>query len=149
MQQPTPEEQADNDARLLKNTQIEVGFATRTFGDDLAALADETKLYALEVDVEKLRMAFHVFDADGDGMVTKAEVIAALTRKTGHGTELSEEAAHATWQRWQAMFDANKDGKISYDELLDNDVALQDLKEEEWLAKNPDRLRERDRRLQS
>ena len=45
--------------------------------------------------------------------------MAVLTRKTGQGTELSEEAARATWQRWQAEFDINKDGKISYKELAE------------------------------
>ena len=65
-----------------------------------------------------LSSAFALFDADGDGYVTKAEVIAVLTRKTGKGTELSDEAARATWQRWQAEFDPNNDGKVSVEELL-------------------------------
>ena len=52
------------------------------------------------------------FDADGDGKLTEDEVVAALTRKTG--TELSEEAARATWKRWQYKYDLNNDGKISY-----------------------------------
>ena len=64
-----------------------------------------------------LAHAFSLFDADGDGKLTEKEVVAALTRKTGRGTELSEEAARATWQRWQAEFDVDKDGKISYEEL--------------------------------
>ena len=50
--------------------------------------------------------------------MTKAEVIAVLTRKTGQGTEFSDEAARETWQRWQAEFDPNNDGKISIGELL-------------------------------
>ena len=50
--------------------------------------------------------------------LVEKEVVAALTRKTGQGTELSEEAARATWQRWVAEFDVNKDGKISYEELV-------------------------------
>ena len=53
-----------------------------------------------------------------DGYVTKAEVIAVLTRKTGQGTEISDEAARATWQRWQAEFDPNNDGKVSVEELV-------------------------------
>ena len=64
-----------------------------------------------------LTRAFGAFDADGDGKLTEEEVMAALTRKTGQGTELSEEAARATWKRWQMMFDLNDDGKISYEEL--------------------------------
>ena len=64
-----------------------------------------------------LRHAFAAFDADGDGYLTEGEVMAALTRKTGKGTELSEEVARATWQRWKAEFDRNNDGKISYGEL--------------------------------
>lgn len=68
-------------------------------------------------DRESLFDAFALFDADADGRLTEEEVVAALTRKTGRGTELSEEAARATWQRWQAEFDVDKDGKISYEEL--------------------------------
>ena len=63
--------------------------------------------------------AFKLFDADGDGKLTEDEVIGVLTRKTGMMTELSEEAARATWQRWLAEFDVSKDGKISYRELSD------------------------------
>ena len=64
---------------------------------------------------EQLRDAFAAFDADGDGKLTEDEVVAALTRKTGQGTELSEEAARATWKKWQRKYDLNKDGKISYE----------------------------------
>ena len=64
-----------------------------------------------------LTRAFGAFDADGDGKLTEEEVVAALTRKTGKGTELSEEAARATWQRWRDEFDLNDDGKVSYEEL--------------------------------
>ena len=67
---------------------------------------------------EQLRDAFAAFDADGDGKLTEDEVVAALTRKTGQGTELSGAAARATWQRWQAEFDPNNDGKVSVEELL-------------------------------
>ena len=49
---------------------------------------------------------------------------------TRTGTELSEEAARATWQRWKAEFDLNKDNKISYQELvrhLDDDLGADGL----------------------
>ena len=78
-----------------------------------------------------LRHAFAAFDADGDGYLTKDEVVAALTRVTGstvgsgrrYFTHLSKERALATWERWRLEYDANKDGKIAYDELA-NDYAL-------------------------
>ena len=66
---------------------------------------------------EQLRDAFAAFDADGDGKLTEEEVVAALTRKTGQGREFSEEAARATWKRWQADFDFDNDGTISIEEL--------------------------------
>ena len=64
-----------------------------------------------------LRDAFAAFDADGDGKLTEDEVVAALTRKTGQGTELSEEAARATWRRWLAECDFNNDGELSFEEV--------------------------------
>ena len=64
-----------------------------------------------------LRDAFAAFDADGDGKLTEDEVVAALTRKTGQGTELSEVLARSMWRKWQFQFDLNNDGKISYEEL--------------------------------
>ena len=68
---------------------------------------------------EAIMNAFKLFDADGDGKLTEDEVVAVLTRKTGMMTEFSEEAARATWQRWAAEFDMDKDGKIGYQELYD------------------------------
>ena len=44
-------------------------------------------------------------------------MVAALTRKTGQGTELSEEVARSMWRKWQFEFDLNTDGKISIEEL--------------------------------
>ena len=72
---------------------------------------------------EAIMNAFKLFDADGDGKLTFAEVMAVLTRKTPTGNELSEEDARATWRRWQQRFDRNNDGKISYEELVDDMVA--------------------------
>ena len=69
-------------------------------------------------DLRALRNAFMAFDADSDGKLTEEEVVAALTRKTGKGTELSEEAARATWQRWLKEFDLNDDGKIHIMEIM-------------------------------
>ena len=78
--------------------------------------------FVVEEDWKRLFDAFALFDADGDGKLTEDEVMAVLTRKTGRGTELSEEAARATWRRWQANFDTNKDGKISYKELEEGEL---------------------------
>ena len=70
---------------------------------------------------EQLRDAFAAFDADGDGKLTEDEVVAALTRKTGQGTELSEVLARSMWRKWQFQFDLNNDGKISYEEMTSFD----------------------------
>ena len=74
-------------------------------------------VFLLVDDFDAVFNAFELFDADGDGKLTEAEVIAALTRKTGQGTELSEEVARATWRRWQYEFDIDNDGTISYKEM--------------------------------
>ena len=44
-------------------------------------------------------------------------MVAALTRKTGQGTELSGAAARATWRRWLAECDFNDDGELSFEEV--------------------------------
>ena len=67
-----------------------------------------------------LEKAFALFDTDGDGKLTEEEVVAVLTRKTPSGTEFSELVARHKWRRWQREFDLNKDGKISYKELVDD-----------------------------
>ena len=100
-------------------------------------MADEVaakKVMVLQLDTnltaDDLAASFALFDADGDGKLTEDEVMAVLTRKTGMMTELSEEAARATWQRWKAEFDLNKDNKISYQELvrhLDDDLGADGL----------------------
>ena len=79
-------------------------------------------VFMSENDRKALRAAFDAFDAEGDGKLTEEEVVAALTRKTGKGAELSEEAARATWQRWQTEFDLNNDGTISIGELVEFEV---------------------------
>ena len=92
-------------------------------GDDLDAKTAKTQEEVMEVHESRsasfsaLLSAFNLFDADGDGKLTEDEVIAVLTRKTGKGTELSEEDARITWRRWVAVFDLNNDGKISIEEL--------------------------------
>ena len=100
------------DAKIAK-TQEEVQGANEdqeeAIGRDLFAIIDR--------DLDALRNAFALFDADGDNKLTEDEVMAVLTRKTGQGTELSVEDARATWRRWQAEFDRNNDGKISVSEL--------------------------------
>ena len=108
-------------------------------GEVVAAQKEVTKLNAEEdprsifksiENGEAIIDAFKLFDADGDGKLTEDEVMAVLTRKTGMMTELSEEAARATWQRWKAEFDLNKDNKISYQELvrhLDDDLGADGL----------------------
>ena len=78
----------------------------------------EVREEQLEADFDTLIPAFALFDADGDGKLTEEEVMAALTRKTGKGTELSVEAARATWQRWLVEFDLNNDSTVDYLELV-------------------------------
>ena len=96
----------ENEERAWKTTEEH---AFPDIEDDVAA--------PVNMQVYELQSSFRLFDADGDGKLTEKEVIAALTRKTGHGTEFSEEAAFATWKRWQAEYDLNDDGKVSYEEL--------------------------------
>ena len=79
---------------------------------------EEFERKVLMGDPTELRNAFYLFDGDVDGKLSEDEVVYILTRKTGEGTELSEEVARATWQRWVAKFDLDKDGKISYMEIV-------------------------------
>ena len=71
----------------------------------------------LEADV---LASFGTFDANGDGQLTKEEVVAVLTRKAGGGDEMTREAAEAKWDEWVKRHDANKDGKLSYQEIAAN-----------------------------
>ena len=100
---------ADADLSALAETQDAV--LGQQYVDD-----DEVEA-SVKRSFEQLRDAFAAFDADGDGKLTEDEVVAALTRKTGQGTELTEERARSMWRRWQFEFDVNNDGKISTEEL--------------------------------
>ena len=68
----------------------------------------------LEADV---LASFSAFDANGDGHLTKDEVVAMLTRKTAGGYAMTREAAEAKWNEWVQRHDANSDGKLSYKEI--------------------------------
>ena len=109
-------EQAD--AQWLASTPEEVAQLQKHVTDFESLAAEGVPDDVITLDARMtLSSAFAMFDADGDGKLTKAEVIAVLTRKTGKGTEFSDEAARETWQRWQAEFDPNNDGKISIGKL--------------------------------
>ena len=106
---------SDGEAQRLAKTQEDVGWVN----ERIAGLPD-MEFQVMDVAMKDLRTlhdAFAAFDADGDGKLTEEEVVAALTRKTSSGTELSEVAARATWQRWVREFDVNEDGKVSIEEL--------------------------------
>ena len=66
----------------------------------------------LNIDPSEAQIIFTLMDTDGSGTLTPEECIAILTRKGG-GAPLSLEAA----QRFVAMFDANKDGVLDYEEF--------------------------------
>ena len=57
------------------------------------------------------------FDANGDGQLTKEEVVAVLTRDTASGYAMTRAAAEAKWDEWLQRHDANSDGKLSYKEI--------------------------------
>ena len=61
---------------------------------------------------EELQAAFKVFDADGDGFITRDEFIAILTRPTSKRSHSKQEA--------EAIFakaDRNNDGRVDIDEF--------------------------------
>ena len=75
----------------------------------------------LEAQLEKqdLLTSFSKFDMDGDGYLTKEEVVAMLTRDTGAGTAMTREAAERKWDEWLMFHDADSDGKLSYKEVTE------------------------------
>ena len=61
----------------------------------------------------ELATAFKLFDQDGDGFLSRAELKAILCRSTAGGTGLTEQRVDAIVRQ----FDANGDGVLSVDEL--------------------------------
>ena len=68
----------------------------------------------LEADV---LASFGAFDANGDGYLTKEEVVSLLTRNTAGGYAMTRAAAEAKWDEWVQRHDADSDGKLSYKEI--------------------------------
>ena len=61
---------------------------------------------------EQIQAAFKVFDADGDGFITRDELVAILTRPTSKRSHSKQEA--------EAIFakaDRNNDGRVDIDEF--------------------------------
>ena len=77
-------------------------------------IAELEKRPVLEADV---LASFSAFDANGDGHLTKDEVVAMLTRSTASGYAMTRPAAEAKWDEWLQRHDANSDGKLSYKEI--------------------------------
>ena len=68
---------------------------------------------------EKLKWAFSIYDIDGNGYITKSEIISivqAIQKMVGalDDTITSEEKVAEVF----TMFDTNNDGKLSMDEFL-------------------------------
>ena len=77
-------------------------------------IAELEKRPVLEADV---LASFSAFDANGDGHLTKDEVVAMLTRNTAGGHAMTRAAAEAKWDEWVQRHDADSDGKLSYKEI--------------------------------
>ena len=77
-------------------------------------IAELEKRPVLEADV---LASFSAFDANGDGHLTKSEVVSLLTRNTAAGYAMTRAAAEAKWDEWLQRHDANSDGKLSYKEI--------------------------------
>ena len=79
--------------------------------DKAVTEADEDSRRHSELMQHGIRSAFSMFDADGDGPITKAEFVAALTRQT------DEKASHAlTRAQAEMLFDeADIDGNCVID----------------------------------
>ena len=62
--------------------------------------------------MEEIKAAFRKFDTNGDGFLTKDEIVGVLTRPGG-GAPLTEAEAEA----YIARYDTDQDGKLSIDEF--------------------------------
>ena len=70
------------------------------------------KKEAAQKEMEEIKASFRKFDTNGDGFLTKDEIVGVLTRPSG-GAPLTEAEAEA----YIARYDTNKDGKLSIDEF--------------------------------
>ena len=91
-----------------------------SYSEFLTGATDMTQL----INKKNLRVAFNLFDLDGDGKVTVEELAQRFVHGNFKGNALGlsqgENQGEGFWGRMMEEFDEDGDGKISFDEFYDN-----------------------------
>lgn len=96
-----------------------------------AEFVQALSVFSSENEGDKLKMAFKIYDIDGDGFITNGELFTVL--KMMVGDNLGDAQLQQVVDKTMIFADRDKDGKVSYDEFCEV-VASSDVELDQTLS---------------